>query len=350
MMKSLSDISWLVSEEEYRADSALSYSTLAKFERGGFNELGKLFDKVESPSLTFGSAVDSLITGGEEEFNERFIVAEFPAISDNLIQIARTLHARYGDLYRSVDLISDNVLAGVGKECDFYANDKYANYRVKLIKESCGEYYNLLFLSTGKTILDTQTYCDVIRAVEALKVSENTREYFNGNDPFAPEIEMLYQLKFKATLDGIDYRCMFDGLKVDHTNKTIQPIDLKTSFKKEWDFYKSFIEWNYQIQNRLYYRILLENIKKDDYFKDFKILPYKDIVVNRYTLTPLVWDCDFTSAMGTLVFGKNNQIVMRDPEEIGRELHYYLSRSPRVPIGVNVDKGNDLRTWMNKMI
>ena len=350
MKKSLSNISWNVSEETYRADPALSYSTLAKFERGGFNELGKLYDKVESPSLTFGSAVDSLITGGEAEFNERFIVAEFPSISDNLIQIARTLHARYGDLYRSVDLIPDNVLAGIGKECDFYANDKYANYRVKLIKESCGEYYNLLFLSTGKTILDTLTYSDVIRAVEALKVSENTREYFNGNDPFTPEIEMLYQLKFKATLNGIDYRCMFDGLKVDHINKTIQPIDLKTSFKKEWDFYKSFIEWNYQIQNRLYYRILLDNIKRDEYFKDFKILPYKDIVVNRYSLTPLVWDCDFTFAVGSLAFGANNQIIMRDPEVIGKELHHYLTNSPRVPIGVYVNKGNDLRTWMNKII
>lgn len=349
-MKSLKDISWLVTEEEYRADSALSYSTLAKFERGGFNELNKLFDKVESPSLTFGSAVDSLITGGESEFNERFLVAEFPSISDNLIQIARTLHSRYGETHRSIDMISDNILAEVGKECEFYANDKYTNYRVKLIKENCNEFYNLLYLSVGKTILDTQTYSDVLRAVEALKTSENTRIYFNGNDPFTPEIEMLYQLKFKAALNNIEYRCMFDGLRVDHKNKTIQPIDLKTSFKKEWDFYKSFIEWNYQIQNRLYYRILLENIKGDEYFKDFKILPYKDIVVNRYTLIPLVWDCDFTSAMGTLAFGKNNQIVMRDPEEIGRELFYYLSNSPRVPVGIKIDGGNDLRTWMNKII
>lgn len=349
-MKSLKDISWDVSEETYRADSALSYSTLAKFERGGFNDLEKLFDKVESPSLTFGSAVDSLITGGEVEFNERFFVAEFPSISDNLMQIAKVLHSRYGDTNRSIDTISDSILAEVGKECEFYANDKYTNYRVKLIKENCNEFYNLLYLSVGKTVLDTQTYSDVLRAVDALKISENTRIYFNGNDPFTPEIEMLYQLKFKAVLNGIEYRCMFDGLRVDHQNKTIQPIDLKTSFKKEWDFYKSFIEWNYQIQNRLYYRILLENIKRDEYFKDFKILPYKDIVVNRHSLTPLVWDCDFTFALGNLTFGKNNQIVMRDPEEIGKELYHYLTTAPRVPVGINIDRGNDLRTWMNKIV
>ena len=44
-MKSLKDISWQVTEEEYRADSAYSYSTLAKFEREGFDKLETLFDK-----------------------------------------------------------------------------------------------------------------------------------------------------------------------------------------------------------------------------------------------------------------------------------------------------------------
>ena len=43
-MKSLKDISWQVTEEEYRQDKALSYSTLAKYERGGFKSLKSLFD------------------------------------------------------------------------------------------------------------------------------------------------------------------------------------------------------------------------------------------------------------------------------------------------------------------
>ena len=48
--KSLKDLSWQVSEEEYRADPALSYSTLAKYEREGFNNLDRLFDKIDTPS------------------------------------------------------------------------------------------------------------------------------------------------------------------------------------------------------------------------------------------------------------------------------------------------------------
>ena len=52
-MKEISDISWLVPEDVYRKDPALSYSTLARFNREGFNNIDNLFEKIESPSLTF---------------------------------------------------------------------------------------------------------------------------------------------------------------------------------------------------------------------------------------------------------------------------------------------------------
>ena len=55
MLKSLKDISWLVDESTYRADKALSYSTISKFKREGFEHLDTLFDKVESPLITFFS-------------------------------------------------------------------------------------------------------------------------------------------------------------------------------------------------------------------------------------------------------------------------------------------------------
>ena len=72
-MKSLKDIAWNVTEEEYRADPALSYSTLSKFNREGFDNLEHLFDKTESPSLLFGSIVDCLLTGTKEEFSSSIL-------------------------------------------------------------------------------------------------------------------------------------------------------------------------------------------------------------------------------------------------------------------------------------
>ena len=104
-----------------------------------------------------------------------------------------------------------------------------------------------------------------------------------------------------------------------------------------------------QIQARLYWRIIRDNLDKDEYFKDFKLLDYDFIVVNRRTLTPLVWTCPFTQAIGTLKFGKNDQIEMRSPLEIGKELSFYLSSRPKVPMGINENGSNDLEDWLNKL-
>lgn len=349
--KSLRSISWDVSEETYRADPALSYSTLARYEREGFNNLDKLFDKLETPSLTFGSAVDSIITGGQEEFDERFMVAEFPSTPDSITKVVKSLFSQYGDSYRSLITIPDDAII---KETEYqsYQMNWKPETRAKVIKEKGADYYNLLFIAGSKTILDTQTYQDVCNAVRALKESKSTQFYFAENNPFEPNIERFYQLKFKACLEGIEYRCMFDELVIFHDTKEIQPLDLKTSCKRldrEWNFPSHYIEWGYQLQNRLYVRILQDVISKDEYFKDFKILPYKDIIIFRGSDTPLVWDIPFTFERGTLYFGKNKQIEMRDPEEIGKELSYYISLRPRVPAGIKEDGNNDLRKWLNTL-
>ena len=349
--KSLKDVSWSVSEETYRADPALSYSTLARYEREGFNNLDKLFDRIETPSLTFGSAVDSIITGGQEEFEERFMVAEFPSTPDSITKMVKSLFSQYGDSYRSLITIPDDAII---KETEYqsYQMNWKPETRAKVIKEKGADYYNLLFIAGNKTILDTQTYQDVCNAVRALKESKSTQFYFAEDNPFEPDIERFYQLKFKANLNGIDYRCMFDELVIFHDTKKIQPLDLKTSCKKldrEWDFPTHYIEWNYQLQNRLYVRILQDVISKDEYFKDFKILPYKDIIIFKGSDTPLVWDIPFTFEKGALYFGKNKQIEMKDPEDIGKELSSYLTSRPKVPIGISETGPNDLREWLNKI-
>ena len=220
--------------------------------------------------------------------------------------------------------------------------------RAKVIREKASDYYNLLYLAKDKILINTELNDLAHQMANALIESPQTELYFKKNNPF-DDCENLYQLKFKAEIDGVPYRCMFDILRVDYKNKTIQPIDVKTSYKPTYNFYKSFIEWNYAYQCRLYARILKLNIEKDEYFKDFTILPYKDIVISKSNMIPLVWDCDFTFAEGILYLGKNNQIKLEAPWEVGKELWYYLSTGATVPMGINIESSNDLRTWINKI-
>lgn len=345
-MKSFKELSWNVSEETYRADSAISYSTLAKFERGGFESLPTLFDKVETPSLTFGSVVDTLVTGSNEEFNERFVVEDLPKISDSMMEIVTLLHSRYGEIIKDFNNIDDDILSAIGVECNYYANPKYEATRIKNIKNDCREYYNKLCSANGKTIITAETLVDAKNCVNALYNSEATNGYFNIRKNSA--VEALYQLKFKSEYEGLPIRCMADLIVVSNTNKVIYPCDLKTSSKPEYMFYKSFVQWRYDIQAQLYWYIIRSVMDKDETFKDYTLANYRFIVVNRNTLNPLVWEYPDTQCTHDLAYGRNGEYSYRNWREILKDLTYYLNNQSIVPIGVKEEGLNNITEWLNK--
>lgn len=348
-MKSLKDISLPVTEEEYREDGCMHYSTMATYERGGFNALPTLFDKKESPSLTFGSIVDCLITEAPEEFEKRFLVADMNTdASDTLINVTKGLFNVYKDSHNSIQDVPDSAIIAALDEIN-YGKTWRTQTRLDKLRNAGAEYYRLMFLAQDKVIISTEMYNDALACVRVLHESPATKFLFAPNNPFEPNVERLYQLKFKSTFEGIDFSMMADLIVVLHDKKKIIPIDLKTSSHKEWDFYKSFIDWNYAIQARSYWRTLRQNLNKDEYFKDFELLNWHFVVVNKSTLQPLVWEYEDTKESGTLYYGKNNQIVCRDPLEIAKELKYYLDHKPSIPTGINASKPNSLKEWLNNI-
>lgn len=346
MRKSLKDIAWNVSEEVYRADSAYSYSTIAKFDREGFDKLETLFDKVESPSLLFGSVVDTLLTDGYEAFEKLFYVAEFPELTDKVKLIVEALFGEYKNTYKSLNKIPNDIIITYTDSFEYQRNWK-PETRAKVIREQGGEYYSLLYLSADKRVISTQLYQDAMECVAQLKSSDATKWYFMDDSPFDDSIERCYQLKFKGEYDGIKLRGMMDLCVIDHKNKIIYPCDLKTSYKSEWNFYKSFYEWCYFEQAMLYAELLKQNIDKDPYFKDFKIANYRFIVICNRTKTPLVWEYKDTFCTTDITYGKNDKYVCRNWRNVVKELHYYLTENPIVPIGINVTIPNDIIKYLN---
>lgn len=340
--KSLFDISWQVDEPTYREDPGYSYSTLAKFNREGFSKLDSLFDRVSTPSLTFGSMVDTLLTDGEAAFNERFFVANFSAISDSIINIVKELFAQNGDKCLSLNSIPDNIILDCINLANYQPRWK-AETRIKDIRDKGSEYYNQLIISNGREVVSQEDYQDCLNCVDALRNSEATKEYFKVTSPWEDK-ERLYQLKFRGTYEGINLRCMADLIIVDHKNKTVQPCDLKTSSHMEYEFHKSFIQWNYWIQAQLYWYIIRQNMDADPYFKDFKLLDYVFIVVNRKTVNPLTWVYDKT--MSEVDITLPNGFVCRNWRTIVKELDYYLKNPSRVPIGIVYNKPNSITSWL----
>ena len=345
-LTSLYDISWQCSEEEYRADSAYSYSTIARFNREGFENLNRLFDKIDTPSLTFGSIVDTLLTGTKEEFDDKFEVAQLPDISDSLIQVTKALFNLYHEDYRSLELIPDAIISTVGEENGYYANPKYAQYRVKKIREECDDYYNLLFLSMNKTLISTKDYQSALECVDRLRNCEATKQYFESNNPFDESIQRFYQLKFKGSYESVPLRCMADLIIVNHGNKTIIPCDLKTTSSPEWMFYKSFYKWGYWIQAQLYWYIIRQNLDADPLYKDYKLLDYRFIVISRNTLQPLIWIYPDTQVITDCTYGEDHQYKCRNWRSMVKKLNYYLTNHPALPIGIHTT--NNIKEWLNK--
>ena len=275
--------------------------------------------------------VDCLITGSQDEFDELYYVTDYPSIGDKEQQIVLALYDRFHTTCLQFSSIPYEEILQAIYEFDWQKNWR-DDTRVRVFSERVDVYYNIKIQAGDKTVVDGNTYDHILKMVQTLKTSPTTQGYFADNDPMS-SVKRYYQLKFRAKFENVCYRCMADLIIVDYEEKKVYPIDLKTSGHKEWDFQDSFEQWSYMIQARLYWRILKANMSNDPYFKDFTLEDYRFIVINKESLTPLVWEFPLTRAKGTLIDKEGKEY--RDPFEIGKELQSYLNFRPKVPVGID---------------
>lgn len=349
-MKSLKEIALQIDEPTYRKMPELSYSMISRFQSVGF-DIDKLQERISSPSLTYGQAVDAIITGGQEEFDRNFMVVDLPNIPESASNCVRIIWNKYKDTYKHLKDIPMDILNIELKLNGFWPNSRYsAQARINgFFKNPVEDYYQLNYIAENKSIINTELHTQILQAVNALKTSIATKDYFADDNPWDNSIEKLYQLKFRADLNGVGYKCMMDECIVLHDKKLIIPIDLKTSCScEEKDFYFNFLQWHYQLQARLYTRILRANLDQDDYFKDFKILNYRFIFCNKDSCSPLVWEFAETHSKGTLYFGRHKQIGQPDPEDLGKELFLFFSSGQKIEEPLIANR-NSLDDWINTL-
>lgn len=320
--KSLKDISWLVGENEYRKDNAISYSKLSAFDRKGHREIPHLDDKQDSEALRFGSLVDCLITE-PDTLADRFLIIDYSPPTEAISKIIKDIFNTVGTEVVELEEVDRSLVFKCIQSAEYQPGWK-EDTRVNKVIEQGAEYYKILQLGEIKTLITQQVYNNAVQCVDTLKSSLVTKDYFNYNPFTDAGIEKLFQLKFRS--DTVSQygavRCMFDLIIVDHNNKTIRPNDLKTTGKDEHEFYKSFIDWKYYLQGTMYTAILQDVISKDEYFKDFTILPYEFIVINKYTQTPLVWIFEDNFHVGDFI--TKDGVECKGWERLLKELNWHL--------------------------
>lgn len=352
--KSIKNLAINITEDEYRKMNAMHYSMLSHFDKGGFESIDHLNDPLSTPSLTFGKMVDLMISD-RSAFNDVFAIIEDKDMpTDKTKEMMDYLAEVYGSCYDKFADIPEGFIEGacqkIGYRKTYLPKTRYASL------DKYRQYYELSNFArkTNKTLVTQSDRRAAICCYNALLDSKATKDFFK-EDLFEAnrDIERVYQLKFVSDYENnghkITFKVMPDLLIVNHKDKTVRVIDLKTSSFKEYEFPKAFVKFNYQIQARLYYRVIRDVLSRDEYFKDFTFLPSQFVVVNRDVLNPLVWTFDSFDKDGTLDI---NGVKMRDPYDIAEELDTYLNMSGDeriVPIGVSLENtGNSIEDWLKK--
>jgi hypothetical protein len=278
--------------------------------------------------------VDTIITEGMEKFQEKFAVADFKIPTDSIKGVIDWLLEYRTEEYFE-DIPDDVILA----TCDLaeYQMRYKAETRLSKVKLEGEDYYNTVRQIGNRKVVSDEVYQEVLAVVGALKGQTHTSKYLQQTEE-GSNVEFLYQQKFSTNLDGLDVRCMFDLIIVNHDRKIIIPIDLKTSSMLEYDFPKKYLENRYDLQSRLYCRILKNIIKGDEYFKDFKIGDFRFMVINKNNRLPLLFIDEYSFVEGNIEmkFKSGSIKILRDPVTIGKELQHYLSNESIVPDGIDI--------------
>lgn len=340
-------------EREYRARPELSYSQIAKYAREGFDGYIHLNDEIETESLKFGSALDTLITDGINAFEQKYCVINNRSVTGKRLQILHILVLSDSITRNRIEDVSVRAWALAFEKTEFYPNRDF-NSKMNYFRSVDGNFlpdvqmtYIDILNSRNKTMLTSEQYSDVMNAKSALMSHKAISKLF-ANSPF-DNLDRYFQLKFSERFNGVSYRCMADLLVVKHDTKEIFPVDLKTSSKNEYDFYKSFITWRYDIQARLYWQIINANLKHSKEFREYKLRNYLFAVVNARTLMPMLWEMKTTKSMDTLVFGRNKDIICEHPFKIGEELYSLVNTKAKVPKGISTTNINTLEDFLNNM-
>lgn len=321
MIKSLKELALDITEEEYRAINAISYSMLSRYDREGFKKIPEILDKQDTASLRFGSILDCILTDNEN-IDNKFYITSTKRPSDLISNMVEDLYEKYSSEFSSIEEIPEEEVLKTVNKFGYYNNYKDSK-RTSLLVTSGSPYYKFLSESNGRTIIDEDVYKFALLNANTLKSHPYTSRYFRKHS-FNNDIEILDQLKFTMSYKEHTLKCMFDKIIVLHNEKIIKPCDLKTTGKDEYFFDYSFIEWRYYIQATLYTYILKDRIKKDEYFKDFTINPYEFIVINKFNNLPIVWKFDKNHWEEDFIDHRGN--VLKGWKTLFDELTWYMSK------------------------
>ena len=287
-MKSLKEYSLNLTEDQYHAHPAWSQSLISRYAREGFRAMANIHDPITpTPSMEFGSLFDSIITRGKETLNH-YVVFDMsvpPAEKGVLDVLASNCTCpQFGDISIS-EVIS--FADQVGYQTRWGKDARYNHI------SAFEQYYNII--KSGKKMVSKEDWNDAMDMFQAFRNSPYLRELFGTKS--TKDIEYIYQPQFLVDMPlpsgkVVKVKVMVDLIVVNHKEKTIQLVDLKTSAMPAYDFAENFVKYRYDIEAAVYTDVVEIVKSMDRDYDDYKILPFLFTDISRVDKVPVTYEYD----------------------------------------------------------
>lgn len=281
-----------MTEAEYRKLNRISYSKLSGLTKSPASLIAT--SDTWGAGIQFGSMVDILMFDGKDVFDAQFCTIESTPskfIASVIEKIVILNNPFGGDSFPPLKDCKRNIEIAC-KQLK-YGQTWKPETRLSKILEAEPFYLNLKKCA-DKRVVDKEDYEKAKEAVNNLAINNFSAHYFKAQDGQ----EVFFQVPILWEYKGLECKSLFDMLTIDHTNKTIQVSDLKTTGLSVYSFRNAFMDWHYYIQAAFYTDALLYAQENPEAFqvegipdcKGYKLLPFDFVVIGIKSLhKPLVW-------------------------------------------------------------
>lgn len=346
-MKSLKELSLNLPEEQYHNLPVWSHSVIAKYARDGFDAIATLHDRTEpTASMEFGSLFDSILTKGKKTLEE-YVVVE-TKVPDAEKKALNFISSYTSDKF---DDLTPEFIASKCDECQYQTR-----WKIDTRIEHLAPYKDYFDAKvSGKKIVSSEDWNDAIEMARIFRNDAYLKDLFGTKS--TNDIEYIYQSQFQVdyTLDSgetVKLKIMPDLLVVNHKDKTILPVDLKTSAMPAYSFAENFIRFRYDIQASLYTDVLQKVLNDEPDYWDYTILPYLFTDISRVDKCPVTYKYDprdDSQKNGLCIQSKygDRTIQYKGWKQCLSEILEYEKSNAKVPSYITVSGPNDLLTILS---
>ena len=230
----------VVPESAYRGYDGVNYSSLSNLANSPQKfRIEEAAEDSESSAMLLGTVVDLLLTNKQKFDDEVYVMTAAKPSAETMLKYCNTL-AETGDSAKAYQAsgykISPNAVA------------------TKFDKEGRA-YFDALLVGQGKKIVDAEMLFTANQIVMQLINNPYTKKYFIEEDgvDLLFQVPIVWEIPFVSLITGENAvapaKSMLDVIRIDHHNKLIQPVDLKTGGE---GFMKSFWRYHRYLQGAMY--------------------------------------------------------------------------------------------------